>query len=84
MAAEGCGCRVLWFCIVSFIISVYAVTSILLLQSNTKHNKLSNETITLREKVAQLNRVVSQLKAELDGPHGCIAQVRGVVLVVYR
>ena len=56
----------------------------MLLQSNTKHNKLSNETITLREKVAQLDRVVSQLKAELDGPHGCIAQVRGVVLVVYR
>ena len=78
MANEACVLRILSF----IVVTLYAVACILLLQSSSTRCQMKKETIDLRERVNQLNYAVSLLKAELDGPSGCVAQVRGVVLVV--
>ena len=57
---------------------LYAAVCVLLIRADLRRIKLKNDAITARERITQLHHVVKQLKTELDGPNGCIAQVRGV------
>ena len=61
---------------------LFAVTAILLLYTNSQRNELSRDVIALRKHVKELNDVVLQLKAELEGPDGCKEQVGVVTLWV--
>jgi len=55
--------------------TLFAVTIVLLLHANFQRYDVSQDAVTLRGHVAKLDRIVDQLKAELDGPSGCKAQV---------